>query len=69
MCSVWFSRFCMCMANRNQIFWFVKFSTETDRNGWKLSVLVVFQFQSISVRFQFFEERVIKIFKTITLII
>ena len=32
-CSVRFGWFCRCMAKRNRIFWFVKFPTETDRNG------------------------------------
>ena len=48
-CSVRFGRFYMCMANRNRIFRFVKFSTETDWNGWKLSVSMVFRFQSVSI--------------------
>ena len=32
-CLVQFRSVLMGMANRNQIFQFVKFSTETDRNG------------------------------------
>ena len=62
-CSVRFGRFCMCMANRNRIFRFVKFSTETDRNGWKTIGFGVFRFQSISVGFQLSKEKVIEIFK------
>ena len=63
-CSVRFRSVCMGMANRNRIFRFVKFSTETDRNGWKSIGFGVFRFQSVSVGFWFSKERVIEIFKT-----
>ena len=56
------------MANRNRIFQFVKFSTETDRNGWKTIGFCVYWFQSVSVGFRFSKERVIEIFKTLNLI-
>ena len=68
MCLVWFRLVCMGMANQNQIFWFVKFSTETDWNGWKSIGFGVYQFQSVSVGFRFSKERVIEIFKTLNLI-
>ena len=46
-CSVRFQSVFMGMANRNRIFWFVKFSTESDWNGWKSIGFGVFRFQSI----------------------
>ena len=64
-CLVRFRWFCMRMANRNRVFRFVKFSTETDWNGWKS---IYFCSISISIGFQFSKERVIEIFKTLTLI-
>ena len=63
-CSVRFRLVCMGMANRNRIFRFMKFSTETDQNGWKTIGFGVFRFQSILVGFRFSNERVIEIFKT-----
>ena len=68
MCSVRFRSVCIGMANRNRIFQFVKFSTETDRNGWKTIGFGVYWFQSVSVGFRFSKERVIEIFKTLNLI-
>ena len=43
-CSVRFQSVFMGMANRNQIFRFVKFSTEIDRNGWKSIDFGIFRF-------------------------
>ena len=63
-CLVRFRSVCMGMANRNRIFWFVKFSTETDQHSWKSIGFGVFQFQSVLVGFLFSKERVIEIFKT-----
>ena len=63
-CSVRFRLVCMGMANRNRIFRFMKFSTETDQNGWKTINFGVFRFQSILVGFRFSNERVIENFKT-----
>ena len=43
-CLVWFRSVFMGMANQNQIFQFVKFLTEIDRNGWKSIGFGVFRF-------------------------
>ena len=67
-CLVRFRSVCIGMANQNRIFQFVKFSTETDRNGWKTIGFDVYRFQSVSIGFRFSKERVIKIFKTLNLI-
>ena len=67
-CLVQFRSICMGMANRNQIFRFVKFSIETDRNGWKSIGFDVYRFMSVLVGFWFSKERDIEIFKTLNLI-
>ena len=63
-CSVWFRSVFMGMANQNWIFGCVKFSTKTDRNGWKS---IGFDRFSVFQRESYWERFLTNIVKTQTL--